>query len=161
MMICRAIIAVLGLALIGEPVFATGAADGRISLNIVLSAQAAKELKKHSESIVADAVFDGDASPGSRGRNEVGRIDLARARAETAGVSGPLDLAVPAMDPAHRKMITGPVHVNVNIYSGRRSSPDNILGCDFVDAPLKDVMGKSVPIQCGLLSERPLTRMRP
>ena len=41
----------------------------------------------------------------------------------------------------------------INVYSGRKSSPDNLLDCGIYQGPLKDVQGKSIPISCKLIGE--------
>jgi hypothetical protein len=41
----------------------------------------------------------------------------------------------------------------INVYSGRKSSPNNLLDCGIYDGPLKDVQGKSIPISCKLIGE--------
>jgi hypothetical protein len=41
----------------------------------------------------------------------------------------------------------------INAYSGRKSSPDNLLDCGIYQGPLKDVQGKSIPISCKLIGE--------
>jgi hypothetical protein len=41
----------------------------------------------------------------------------------------------------------------INVYSGRKSSPNNLLDCGIYQGPLKDVQGKSIPISCKLIGE--------
>ena len=43
--------------------------------------------------------------------------------------------------------------LNVNIYSARRSGPDNILNCDFFDGNLRDTLHKPLVLHCALISE--------
>jgi len=41
----------------------------------------------------------------------------------------------------------------INLYSGRKSSPDNLLDCGIYEGPLKAVEGKNIPIACKLIGE--------
>ena len=58
--------------------------------------------------------------------------------------------------------ITGGVKVNVNLYSARHSSSDNILACDFIDGSLADVVkAQPVTLHCGLITENAKTALKP
>jgi hypothetical protein len=50
--------------------------------------------------------------------------------------------------------IRGPILVNVNVYSARRSGPNNLLTCDFFDGHLHDAEHRTVPIHCSLIEEK-------
>jgi hypothetical protein len=41
----------------------------------------------------------------------------------------------------------------INVYSGRKSSPNNLLDCGFYEGPLKAIQGTSLPISCKLIGE--------
>jgi hypothetical protein len=58
------------------------------------------------------------------------------------------------LDPAGLKWADsqGP-QLLINVYSGRKSSPNNLLDCGIYQGPLKDVQGKSIPISCKLIGE--------
>jgi hypothetical protein len=43
--------------------------------------------------------------------------------------------------------------VNVNIYSARRSGPDNILDCDFFDDSLTVAQQAPLTLHCRLIGE--------
>ena len=43
--------------------------------------------------------------------------------------------------------------VNVNVYSARRSGPDNILDCDFFDDALTLAQQASLTLHCKLIGE--------
>ena len=45
------------------------------------------------------------------------------------------------------------VQVLVNIVSGRRSSPDNLLDCTVYQGPLEKVQTQTIPIHCKLIDE--------
>ena len=46
----------------------------------------------------------------------------------------------------------GDVMVNVNVYSARLSSDDNLINCDFIDGPLPAVSAP-VTLHCALIEE--------
>jgi hypothetical protein len=41
----------------------------------------------------------------------------------------------------------------INVVSGRKSSPNNLLGCGIYAGPLQDAQGKTLPITCKLIGE--------
>jgi hypothetical protein len=41
----------------------------------------------------------------------------------------------------------------INVYSGRKSSPDNLLDCGIYEGALSAVQGQSIPISCKLIGE--------
>jgi hypothetical protein len=41
----------------------------------------------------------------------------------------------------------------INVYSGRKSSPNNLLDCGIYEGPLAAIQGTSVPISCKLIGE--------
>jgi len=41
----------------------------------------------------------------------------------------------------------------INVYSGRKSSPDNLLDCGIYEGSLAAVQGQSIPISCKLIGE--------
>ena len=47
--------------------------------------------------------------------------------------------------------------LNVNVYSARRTNPDNILSCDFFDGKLSSAVRKTPTLHCTLIEERTAT----
>jgi hypothetical protein len=41
----------------------------------------------------------------------------------------------------------------INVYSGRKSSPNNLLDCGIYEGSLQAVQGQSIPIPCKLIGE--------
>jgi hypothetical protein len=41
----------------------------------------------------------------------------------------------------------------INVYSGRKSSPNNLLDCGIYEGALKAVQGTSIPISCKVIGE--------
>ena len=65
------------------------------------------------------------------------------------------------VDPAKLALIAGKPSVNVNVFSGRKSSQDNLISCDFIDGPVDELLAAPTEIACGLISEDPVTVMKP
>jgi hypothetical protein len=41
----------------------------------------------------------------------------------------------------------------INVYSGRKSSPNNLLDCGIYEGSLAAIQGQSIPISCKLIGE--------
>jgi hypothetical protein len=41
----------------------------------------------------------------------------------------------------------------INVYSGRKSSPNNLLVCGIYEGSLKAIQGQTIPISCKLIGE--------
>ncbi|MGK6318381.1 hypothetical protein [Sphingomonas sp. DT-204] len=132
------------------------AADLRIRVTVSRAAQA--KLSSSRELISVDASFYGDPAPKARRHaDESGRVPLLnRIRTLPAG-GGIATFPLGEIPPARRRWISGPIKVNVNVYSARRSSPDNVLACDFMDGPLS---ASRIPVElrCSLITEGTQTR---
>jgi hypothetical protein len=56
--------------------------------------------------------------------------------------------------PAMMKWVDGSgPQLLINVYSGRKSSPNNLLDCGFYEGSLAAVEGQSIPISCKLIGE--------
>lgn len=133
------------------------------NLNITLSPKAAARLRTTHEGITVDAKYYGDATPAAASHaDEVGRIDLGDEQLDLPGHAGPAHLTGREVALSHPGWIQGGVKVNVNVYSSRHSSKDNILACDFIDGSLAAVIkAEPVTLHCGLITENPKTEVRP
>ncbi len=41
----------------------------------------------------------------------------------------------------------------INVYSGRKSSPNNLLDCGIYEGSFQAIQGQSIPIACKLIGE--------
>jgi hypothetical protein len=55
------------------------------------------------------------------------------------GTGGQVRISGATVDPKRLDWLAGPANVNVNVASARKSSPDNLLDCDFIDGALANV----------------------
>jgi hypothetical protein len=45
-------------------------------------------------------------------------------------------------------------HILIDVYSGRRSSKDNLLDCEVYDGAFESIHGRTIVISCQLIDER-------
>ncbi len=127
-------------------------------VRITLSDLAAERLKTTREGIVVSAYYTGDPLPSAENRaNQIGTIDLGAENREVIGAEGLVRITGKKVDLRRLDWIKGPVMLNVNVYSARRTNPDNILSCDFFDGKLSSAVRKTPTLHCTLIEERTTT----
>jgi hypothetical protein len=122
---------------------------------VALSPRAAAKLAALGEGIIISASYFGDPAPGAeRHADEVGQIDLGREQVEIPGRGGPGVITGRGLRRARLAWLTarGP-EVNVNVYSARRSGPDNLLDCDFFQDSLGAARSRVIRLNCKLIGE--------
>ena len=126
--------------------------------------KAKDELHLRREPLVALVSYYGNPTKQAvRHADEVGHIQLPT---NTSAIKLPLGetwVHISGQQVRRERLawIRGPIMVNVNVVSGRHSSPDNLLSCDFIDGPLTDVQKTPVKLNCGLITEHRDTVLRP
>lgn len=124
------------------------------SVEITLSTKAAARLAALHENIIVSADYSGDPAPGAeKHTDEIGRIPLGIENIETPGKAATVRVPGTKIKRNRFAWIKGPVLLNVNVYSARRSGPDNILACDFFDGNLEDAIRKPMSLHCSLIEE--------
>ena len=151
-------IAALCLAL--APAVTTGAVRTKsepyaFQVRITLSDRAAATLKRLNEGVVISASYSGDPkSSAKRHADQIGRIPLGVQNVELPGRPATVIISGSHVKRGRLVWLRGPILLNVNAYSARRSGPDNILSCDFFDGRLRDTLHRTIPIHCGLIQEK-------
>lgn len=84
--------------------------------------------------------------------DELGRIDLGHIDAELPAQGGLVRLDASTLNTNRINWVTD-VSVNVNVWSTRHRSDNNILSCDFIDGPLTELLHAPTKLQCSLISE--------
>lgn len=132
-------------------------------LDITLTPRAAQRLKATHEGITVSASYYGDPKPAYAKRaDEVGHIDLGGDQIKLPGHAGRVHVAGDKVKRDRLGWISGGARVNVNVFSSRRSGPDNILQCDFIDGAVATVIkARPVTLHCGLIAEHPDTERKP
>ena len=127
-------------------------------VRITLSDLAAERLRSTREGIVVSAYYTGEPLPSGENRaNQIGTIVLGSENREVIGGEGLVRITGRKIDPRRLEWIKGPVLLNVNVYSARRTNPDNILACDFFDGKLSSAVRKTPTLHCTLIEERTAT----
>lgn len=124
------------------------------SVVVTMTPAAAERLTRDHEGVVVSAWYYADPKKGAeRQANPVGLVDLGTEELALDGAGGQAHVSGSTIDPAAFALIGGPLQVNVNIWSARRSGPDNILACDFFDGLLSRAQMAPVELRCGLIVE--------
>jgi hypothetical protein len=146
--------------LIGAPLLfpnlPMGAAEDNLafSVQITLLQKAEAKLAALHENMIVSASYSGDPAPGAEKHSDkIGRIPLGIESIETPGKAGTVRVSGAKIKRNRFIWVKGPVLLNVNVYSARRSGPDNILACDFFDGNLQDAVSKPVSLHCSLIAE--------
>lgn len=121
---------------------------------ITLSEKATTKLKSAHETITVWASFYGE--PTREGKNhtdEMGMIDLGKESVELPGHPGVAHITGKNVSGTKMKWLKGQPSVNVNLYTSRKSSNQNLIECDLIDGEIKKVQAKPVTVHCFLIGE--------
>lgn len=143
---------------------AEGGSTLGFDVSISLSDKAKEELHLRREPLVALVSYYGDPTKqAERHVDEVGHIQLSTSASTIELPLGETRVHISGQQVRRERLawIKGPIMVNLNIVSGRHSSPDNLLSCDFIDGPLTDVQETTVKLNCSLITEHRDTVLRP
>ncbi len=121
-------------------------------VKITLTEKARQRLAQAKETIVVSPSISGQPKPGLKIGDDVGGVPLTTGTVELPGAGQAMfnQLSFPA---GKLNQITDQDYlVNVNAFSGRKSSPDNILSCDFFDSKISKLQ-PGITLKCGLIGE--------
>ncbi|TWT18645.1 hypothetical protein FQY83_14815 [Luteimonas marina] len=122
-----------------------------IRVQVTLTPEAEARLQSASESVSVEVIFAGDPAPDASGQvNELGLLELGKATKELAG-SGSLDFPESLIDQSRLESIVGQPQVLVNTRSSGKSTPGNLLRCNFYWETLKVAGQGPVEISCAPL----------
>lgn len=126
------------------------------TLDISYSPRAAAEMARRREALTISAYYEGEPTrAGLRHANGEGGINLGDDTLTVPARSGPVAVTGRGFLPARLAWTRpGTIRVNVNLFSARRSGPDNILDCGLVEGPLAQIVGRTHPVRCKLIGER-------
>jgi hypothetical protein len=125
------------------------------SVSVTLSDKARKTLTDRKETIIAAAYFTGSPKPGTPRKyiSDVGEVELGQADIEVVpgeiAKFGTVNLKKDALNQIDK---SGP-QILINVFSGRKSSKDNLLDCGIYEDALEPIQGKTIPIACKLIGE--------
>lgn len=122
------------------------------NVTVTLTEKARTRLEGKETIIVLASVYGEPKQNATVKLNEMGLVDL------TGG-----QITLPRSGQAKFKALSAPASkvaqlsnqdykINVNVFSGRRSSQDNLLSCDFFDSRISKIQ-PGVTLKCGLIGE--------
>lgn len=124
-------------------------------VEVTLSNAAAQAFAKSGETVIVAASFFADPKTGTAKRDidEIGQVDLGNKQVELHGAgTASFDGSAVARNKLH--LITGAPQVNINVWSGRHTSQDNLLGCDMFQGSIAAAAKQPILLHCALLTER-------
>ena len=124
------------------------------NVRVALSSAAQARLTALHETIVVAAYFYGIATPaGKPCADDLGEIQLGSARRELPE-AGTAVISDARYDSSKLRLLAGrEVRILVNVFSGRRSAPENLLDCDIFEDSVARAVNDGIQIGCKLLEE--------
>jgi hypothetical protein len=131
------------------------AAPAGFTVKVTYSQKAMDKLVAGKETVIVDGELSGSPKPGTPKRfvDDIGQVDVGEVKDEIVpGAEATFDHI--KLDQAMMKWVdsSGP-QLLINVYSGRKSSPNNLLDCGIYEGSLAAVQGQSIPISCKLIGE--------
>ncbi|HEX4038658.1 MAG TPA: hypothetical protein VHX37_11420 [Acidobacteriaceae bacterium] len=126
-----------------------------LTVTVTLSPRARQTLLARRETVIVSAEITAFPQPGVSRKflDGEGQLDLGNATTEILpGRSGLFKTFSLSAAPLRRVDKRGP-QLLINVYSGRKSSPDNLIDCGIYEGPLSAVENKTIPIACKLIGE--------
>jgi hypothetical protein len=125
------------------------------TVNVTYSQKAMDKLVASKETVIVVGYLYGFPKAGTPKRDvdHVGQVDLGEVKQEIApAATATFDRVKP--DQALMKWVNNQgLQILINVYSGRKSSPNNLLDCGIYEGSLAAVQGQSIPISCKLIGE--------
>ena len=141
------------LSLLSAQAYAKDASLG-FDFKITLSEKAAAKLKSAHETITVWASFYGEPTrEGENHTDEMGMVDLGKESFELPGRPGVVHITGKNAGGAKLKWVKGQPGVNVNLYTSRKSSDQNLIECDLIDGAVAKVQAKPITVNCFLIGE--------
>lgn len=125
------------------------------TVDVTLSDSAKEQFSSSGETVIVGATYFADpaADAGKDVINDVGQVDLGSALVTLTG-EGQAAFGGDGLQRDRLDFIEGEPQVNINVWSGRKSSPNNLLDCDMFQDAIAVAASQSVAINCRLIDER-------
>ena len=123
------------------------------TLGLTLSVPARDFLRDNKETVILYAAYYAyPIASASAQANPVGQIDLGKQQLPLPG-AGTVTFDGSGFLAQRLALTKGQPQVNVNVASARKSGPDNVLNCDFFEAPLAVAAQRTHRLHCSLITE--------
>lgn len=125
------------------------------TVNVTLSPKAAARLAKLKEGVAVAAYYGGEPVPARmKEGGESGEISLDTETITLSSTGGPAAITGRHVDTSRLSWIKGGVaQVLINVFSARRSSPDNLLDCGIFEGSVAKARSAPIKIACKLIEE--------
>lgn len=129
--------------------------QGGFTIAVSYSKKAMDALVARKETVIVAGYLSAFPKQGTPKRfvDHMGEIGLGQMKREVIPGAGARFENVTPDQPMMKWVDSGGPQLLINVYSGRKSSPDNLLDCGIYEGPLKDAQGKTLPISCKLIGE--------
>jgi hypothetical protein len=130
-----------------EPAAEAVAVQGH-DINVTLSPAAAARLLEMNERITISAFWYGPPAQGVT-PDEGPEVNLGSEETTISGTGGPARITGDGVDASRS---SGPVNMNINVFSAREGGPDNVLDCEIYDAVAAEAPDP-IELRCTLIGE--------
>ena len=154
------LISVAGISNPGQAVAqqqnATPEPPARFSVRVTYSQKASETLAAKSETVIVAGYLYGFPKKGTPKKyiDHMGQIGIGDDVHQEIIPGAVATFGAIKLDQAMLQWLDsqGP-QILINVYSGRKSTPNNLLDCGIYEGPLAAVQGQTVPISCKLIGE--------
>lgn len=138
----------------GQQIEVGGPANG-FSVNLAFSERAKNTLSERKETVVVAGYVTGYPKPGAPKQyvSDMGEIALGQVRTEVPPGDVVSFNEIQLRPDALKQIDSQGPQLLINVFSGRRSSKDNLLDCGIYEGSLRAVQGRKIPISCKLIGE--------
>lgn len=133
------------------------------AIDLSFTATALDTLAEQNEEVIVFASYYADPAPeGEEHTDDVGRINLGSEEVRVPAEAGAIEVTGSQIDMDALQWVDGDIGVNVNIFTARLSSDDNLINCDVIDGLLAEVITATpVALQCALIEEDKDIQVKP
>jgi hypothetical protein len=126
------------------------------TVKVTYSQKASDTLAAKKETVVVAGYLYGFPKPGTPKKyvDKMGQVGIGDDIHQEIALGTIATFGAVQLDQAMLKWLDnqGP-QILINVYSGRKSSPNNLLDCGIYEGSLAAVQGQSIPIACKLIGE--------
>jgi len=124
------------------------------SISVKLSEKAENELQSAHEGVLVLAMFDGDPLPGQGTYNPPNRDVILGSDEKLLDTKNIAVFASTKISHAGWNRLSDKNYfVTINVFSARKSSPNNLLHCQVVEDRISRFAGKTTEISCRMMGE--------
>jgi hypothetical protein len=129
--------------------------ESGFTVTISLSEKARKRLVESKETIIVAGYITGNPKKDALKQyvNRMGEVELGDVKADIMPGENASFGHISIKRNAFEQTDKTDLQILINVFSGRKSSKDNLLDCGIYQGPLKSIQGGSATISCKLIAE--------